>query len=467
MPSKGIHCYSYVAVAGCQIEFSVPKQTICKDQLHIFGNDHLEIDKHNIEGAFNFSGAFSFKVTQNGNQIAFESIEVNVVTGNLEGGNLRSMENQRSVVTNDVIVTYGFYDAGPGVAGLPKTDRVWVTVTPNFSGWMGQIAPPGSAQASKPFSKMFLPAAHDIGMNSMQSSDALLQSSALVDVLSSVDPVFAKIAGMMTHDAAIAIAPNIIRGLAITQKDTLSTILGIGARYFEFRPAYLHNAIRPTHPIPDVLYFSHSAIPGMRYDEFLHDIVVFLMQHTEEIIMVQLRWDGVPAECARPSDEDMANYLNTALAASNGTIIAGSEDDMLHSTITELRDQHKRLILFANSDSFSTYTDAGNATINGDTIIAEFNTLTPEKQAGKPFTNLQCQATATNIPEVVAYSVLAANASSSCLLATKPMCDSKTLPWIQANAGRLDPNQLVVVMNDFVDGATADVCIEWSRKRLE
>lgn len=187
----------------------------------------------------------------------------------------------------------------------------------------------------------------------------------------------------------------------------------------------------------------------MQYDEFLHDTVEFLMQNPEEIVVVQLRWDGVPAECARPTDEDLTNYLNTALAASNGSIVAGSEDDMLRSAISELRDQHKRLILFVNSDSFSTYTDAGNATLNGDSIVAEFNSLTPEKQAGKPFTNLQCQATATNIPEVVAYSVLAANASSSCLLATKPMCDSKTLPWIQSEAGRLDPNQLVVVMNDF------------------
>jgi hypothetical protein len=467
MPSKGVQCFSYIGVAGCQIEFSVPGNIVSKNQLQNFGNDHLEIDKEHIKGPFKFNGTFSFKITQNGNQIAFESIDVNVVTGNLERGNLKSMANQTSVITNEAIVNYGFYDAGTGVAHLPDRDQVWVTVTPNYSTWMGQLAPQGSPQASKPFSKLFLPAAHDIGMNSMQSADALLQSSALVDVLSHVDPIFAKIAGMMTHDAVLAIAPNIIRGLAITQKDTLPTILSIGARYFEFRPAYLHSAIRPTHPIPDVLYFSHSAIPGMRYDEFLHDTVEFLIQNLEEIVVVQLRWDGVPGECARPTNEDLANYLNTALSASNGSIISGSLDDILHSTISELRDQHKRLIVFANSDSFSTYTDPGNATLNGDSIVAEFNSLTPEKQAGKPFTNLQCQATATNIPEVVAYSVLAANASRSCLLATKPICDSKTLPWIQQNAGRLDLNQLVVVMNDFFDGATADVCIQWSRKRLE
>jgi hypothetical protein len=229
----------------------------------------------------------------------------------------------------------------------------------------------------------------------------------------------------------------------------------------------LHKDIRPDHPIPDVLYFSHSAIPGMAYAQFLHDTVSFLASHPDEIVVVQLRWDGVPAECAHPTDQDLANYLNDALNTSNGAVAAGSLDDMLHLTIQELRDQRKRLILFMPADSYSTYTDKGNATLNGDSIIDEFNLLTAQLQAGKPFTNIQCQATASNIPDAVAYSVLAANADSSCLLSTKAICDSKTLPWIVQNAQRLDPGELVVVMNDFVDGATADVAIDWSRKRLE
>lgn len=140
---------------------------------------------------------------------------------------------------------------------------------------------------------------------------------------------------------------------------------------------------------------------------------------------------------------------------------------MLTKSTSQLRAEQKRLILFVNSDSFSTYTDEGNATINGDSIINEFNNLSPERQGGHPFTNLQCQATATNIPDVVVFSVLNTNASSSCLLGTKPICDSKTLPWIQREGGRLIDGQLVVVMNDFCDGATSDVCIEWSRRRLE
>ncbi|KUJ07193.1 PLC-like phosphodiesterase [Mollisia scopiformis] len=466
MPSKGVQCYSYIAIPGCEIQFSVPGKDIIKNQSKTFGNDHLEVDKKNIKGAFDFVGTFSFKVLHDGNQIASESVNINVLSGNLEAGTLKTMENQQSVSSNGIIVAYGFYDAGQGVAGLPSSDQCYVTVTPDYSGWMGQVAPQGSGEAGQPFSKLFLPAAHDIGMNSMQNADAVLSSNTIVDALIKIDPTFAKIAGMMSHDAVMAIAPNIVRGLAITQKDTLSTILSLGCRYFEFRPAYLHSAIRPFHPIPDVLYFSHSAIPGMAYQQFLNDVVAFLVGHPDEIVVVQLRWDGIPNECAHPTDQDLANYMSTALASSHGGLLQGSIDDMLQLTISQLRQQKKRLILFGPVDSFSTYTDPGNATLNGDSIIAEFNQLTPQLQAGKPFTNLQCQATASNVRDAVVYSVLAANADSSCLLATKPICDSKTLPWIVANAGRLNGSELVVAMNDFFDGATADVCIDWSKKRL-
>ena len=236
MPSKGIQCYSYIAVPGCAVEFSVPGTTIVRKDLRVFFNDHLEVDKDHIEGPFNFTGSFDFKVMQNGSQITQKSVEINALTGNEGKGSLNSMDNQTSIVTKDRILAYGFYNAGPGVAGLPKANQCYVTVTPNYSGWMGQLAPPGSSQAGQPFFKMFLPAAHDIGMNSMQNADAVLGSSALVEVMKTYSPVFAKIAGAMTHDAVMHIAPNIVKGLTITQKDTLPTILSIGARYFEFRP---------------------------------------------------------------------------------------------------------------------------------------------------------------------------------------------------------------------------------------
>lgn len=153
MPSKGIQIYSYIAVSGCQIEFNVPGGNLVKNQLRTFSDDHLEVDKAHISGFFDFTGTFSFRVTENGNQIANESANINVLTGNIEAGTMKTMENQTSVVTNDLIVSYGYYEAGPGVAGLPSSDQCWVAVTPNYSAWMGQVAPQGSPQAAKPFSR--------------------------------------------------------------------------------------------------------------------------------------------------------------------------------------------------------------------------------------------------------------------------------------------------------------------------
>jgi hypothetical protein len=50
------------------------------------------------------------------------------------------------------------------------------------------------------------------------------------------------------------------------------------------------------------------------------------------------------------------------------------------------------------------------------------------------------------MPDVVAYSVLTANVSNSCLLATKGICDHNTLPWIRTKAlNALTAEQLLVI----------------------
>lgn len=213
----------------------------------------------------------------------------------------------------------------------------------------------------------------------------------------------------------------------------------------------------------------HGPIPGMAFDHFLYDCIAFLVANPLEIIVVQLRWDGVPAECARPGDAELAEYLKAALQNSNGTIITGSLDDMTRLSIQELRTQRKRLILFKEVSVMSTYDDISNATLNGDSIIAAFDrSLSTTAEDGKALVNLQCQATASNIKEVVIYSVITANVSNSCLMSTKGICDSKTLPWIDRYAlERLQaPGKPIVVMNDFIDGHTAELGIVLSQRRL-
>jgi len=471
MPSKGVQVYSYISVPGCQVQFSVPASSITKTALTTWTSDHLEVDKKNISGLFDYTGRFSFTVSRNGAQLTTQYVEVNTLTGDLEDGTMKDMATTPSIVTSDVIITYGFYDAGTGVAGLPSSHQCWVTVSANHSNWMGDTIPSNSPQASKTFRKMVLPSAHDIGMNSMQTSQAILQKSG-TGLIKSVLGSFAGALSVLSKvsDSAInAIAPDIIRSLAITQKDSLATILTIGARYFEFRPAHCLPQMQAVSPLPDALYFQHGGIPGMAYAAFLHDIVQFLTAHTNEIIVVQLRWDGVPADCKRPTDQELGDTLKTALAISNGSVLTGTLSDVTGSTIAQLRSSKKRLIITQNLSQVSSYDDKANATLDGSSIVTALNNMSTKPPASHPLTVLQCQATATNIPDVIAYSVLASEASTSCLLATKPVCDTKTLPLLKGTVGQTlvtKADGLCAVMNDFFDGGTADVAIALSKVRL-
>ncbi|KAL2161734.1 hypothetical protein VTH06DRAFT_8296 [Thermothelomyces fergusii] len=471
MPSKGVHVFTYIAVPGCSIELSVPGQTVTVKELRRFSDVALEVESSEIKSFFNKRGKFAFKVFRNGSQITEQWIHVNAITGNASGGTMESIADTPSIFHDDLVVSYGLYEAGKGHDLLPNRHQCYVTVSPNYARWMAKLAPPGSEAEKKPFRRLVLPSAHDVGMNSMESSGAVLRrvGGAVVGQLVNDNRILTKLADKLSADAIALIAPNIIYSLAITQKDSLEAMLKIGARYFEFRPARLHSAVRDKGALPDRLYFQHGAIPGMAYDAFLAGVVSFLLAHPSEIVVVQLRWDGVPDVCAKPSPEEKKRYLRDALRAADGEIAVGSLQDMKKLTIEQLRRDRKRLIMLDSVDSLSTYTDEGNATLTGDSILQALpQVLKRENQRGKAFINIQCQATASNIVKAVVYSVLEASATTSCLLATKAVCDHKILPWCRDNVlSTCDPDKLVVLMNDFIDGATADVAVRLSKQRLE
>jgi hypothetical protein len=471
MPSKGVQCYSYNGVAGCQIEFSVPGRTLIKTDYKQYTNDHLEVDKSQIPGIFNYAGTFRCRVTQNAVELLNVWVVINSLTGNLQGGNMRAMTDQASVLTGTLCINYSFYDstANKSEFGLPSANQFYVVVTPSASNWMSLVAPPGSQAASKPFSRFVIPAAHDIGMNSIQNADACIQNTPgqFIHSLTGSVPVISDISSKVPSNLIVGQASNIIESLAITQKDTLDTIFTCGARYFEFRPAHLPNAIRPLKPIPDVLYFMHGPIPGMAYGQFLAGCVDFLLKNPGEIVVFQQRWDGVPKDCVPATQQELDDALNTALKAANGNLKAGTVEDMQQLSIDALRMQQKRLIVLKNVASYSSYTDQGNATLDGNSIIQEFNGMTTAHQGGNAFTNLQCQATASNIKGAVAFSALTANVSNSCLLCTKAVCDNKTMPWIRSNAlNKLQAEQLIVIMDDFFDGAICDLARDLTAQRL-
>jgi hypothetical protein len=92
-------------------------------------------------------------------------------------GTMTTIANTHSVIHPDprIIVSYGFYESGTGHDILPDRHQCYITVTPNYSDWLGQVAPIGSPQRDQPFRRLVLPAAHDVGMNSMQNCATILK----------------------------------------------------------------------------------------------------------------------------------------------------------------------------------------------------------------------------------------------------------------------------------------------------
>jgi hypothetical protein len=101
-------------------------------------------------------------------------------------------------------------------------------------------------------------------------------------------------------------------------------------------------------------------------------------------------------------------------------------------------------------------------------MVTKLNEMAKSPPKGHPITLLQCQATATNIRDVIIASVVDSDVSTSPILATKPVCDGKILPLLRGECGKCltKEESVVVLLNDFFDGATADVAIELCRERL-
>ncbi|CAN9237726.1 unnamed protein product [Alternaria sp. RS040] len=468
MPSKGVRCFTYIAVDGVEIEYTVPKQSVKLSSQRQFLHDHLEVESSNLPH-FKFTGNFEFIVRQHGQELTKQWVAINSMTGKLEDGTMVNMDQTPSIFANDLIITYGFYDAGPGLAELPKQHQCYVTVSKNYENWMRDVISQGSEKSHRPFHKMVLSSSHDIGMNNMSSSLSLLKNAGtgvIKEVLGRSLPHALSIINKVGDGAINRIAPDIIRALAITQKDTLDTILKIGARYFEFRPAKCHRQMQKVSSLEDTWYFQHGAIPGMPYRVLLDHIIRFLDEHKDEIIVVHNRWDGVPADCPRPTDDELLSVLTPLLAGKE--LKVGNQDAMMRQSIHDLRASHTRLILLKDCTQVSNYDDAANATLTGDSMVAKLSDMSEDPPKGHPITLLQCQATATNIRDVIVASVLDSDVSTSPILATKPVCDGKILPLLRGDIGKklTREESVVVILNDFFDGATADVAIELCEERL-
>lgn len=462
MPSKGVQVYSYISVPGYSVEFIVPAQSATHTISNNFSSTHLEVESHNIPGHLNFTGRFEWRVLRDGEIIGSAYNDINTLTGNLAGGTMTSTQAFAPIVTDEVIITYCFYDAGHGQVGLTNRDQCYVTVCSTANRyWMGTLAPPGSPQAQKPFSRFVLAAPHDNGMNSMTTCDAIF-SSANIDTISELRKFIPQVEWLSSISDAFILEhlPEIVYGTAITQKKEISIMLALGARYFEFRPAELLPAFQRLSKLPNKFYFQHACIPGIAFDDFLDQQVRFLDENPSEIVTLHFRYDNIVKQCRRPTSQEITDLLNEACAKARNTFLTWGDRTLFSQPIDALRQNGTRLIVVNEAEKYDSWTAAAYATLTPDPILAQFESMTTEGQESTDLTILQCQATSQSIKEVLIYSIVSANAATSCLTSTKASNDMVLLPWIRAHAlERLRAERTIVIMNDFIDGATTDTTI--------
>ncbi|RAK71680.1 PLC-like phosphodiesterase [Aspergillus fijiensis CBS 313.89] len=471
MPSKGISVYSYIspAVEGYEVGFSIPGEDVLHTSAQNFTPRRLELDSANIPGADNFTGRLEWKVFRYGEVVASAYNDISTLTGKLTGGEMVSTQDFHPIVLEDAIITYGFYNAGRGEVGLTKRDQCYVTIcSTDNRAWMGDLAPVGSMEAQKPFSRFALAAPHDNGMNSMDSCDAVFQhlDGDMLAAVRELVPMLAHIRHI-PDGFLMEKLPHIVYGLAITQKKEIAVMLNMGARYFEFRPAKLLPIFQKISSLPDTYYFQHACIPGLAFDAFLRAQVAFLDENPTEIVTIHIRWDNIVADCERPTEEQIGQLLTDACATTAVQPLTWGGRECFSQPIDELRSTGKRLICVIEADKYDSWTAEAYATLSADSILARFEGMTTEGQESSDLTVLQCQATSQSIKEVMIYSVVEAGAVSSCLTSTKAALDTRTLPWIRENAlERLQAERTIVIMNDFIDGATTDTSILLSKQRL-
>ncbi|KIW10660.1 hypothetical protein PV08_11624 [Exophiala spinifera] len=436
-----------------------------------WANNRMVLDSSNISGLFETVGKLQLVVKVNGTECCFEWQEVDSLWGGLGSGTMKDVGFQKTTIFENHMVQFTLYDAGPGLAGLPRSHQLNVTVAPKRSNWMGDVAPSGSPQEQKSFRKFVLPCAHDCGIFSMETVQKLAGLS--MDKWSMIqEAVFPLTPQYLQPFRALSpgLILKVVEALSRTQKDDIKTQLALGARYFEFRASKI-----PSCPpwLSDEYYFHHNMIPGVPLKTFFHDVVEFLGENEQEIVVIRLEFNHYSK--SHPDKDFVRRLLDSELQASiaNGNQLKTISFPPEERTIAELRSNDERLIFFFNDEPdaqpYDNYSSDRHADLKGDRIIAEFETYDIEEQtrATNPtqFTIFQCQGTASENNDVVANTVI--TGGNKCLLATKAICDAKTLPWLTTKAlDRLADDHLGVIMNDFFDLATSDVANLLSTLRL-
>lgn len=473
MTTKGLDYYFYIAnlpsciyVSASDAGTSTPKFTddINGNPAHWkTGNVQIGVSGVGLYGEFQWSTETTPVIQKN--------VKINPLTGNVGGGTLANMMSTPSYTAGGINVSYGFYDAGVGIGDLTNQDQAYSYFTSSQQNWMGDLVAQDASVNDAPFSSFVLPGAHDAGTFDLSAAQAILAAGGTVTAafLSLLGPgaiLGAIVAGLTAGQAITAIT-----NLAVTQKDNITTMLNLGCRYFDFRPGMLPKALQS---FDKNLYHIHTAIPGYGYKAFLVDILQWLQSNPSEIVVVNANTAGFADHTTMdPSVEQLTSGLDDVLNELQSTIVVGSTAD-LDRSYSSLINANKRLIFLNQigewypANKYDSYNNSYKTT-KPAAIINAISAMNEQGQVGNDFTVLQLQGTASGTgAAVVVAAALSQSSASSPLMSTKAKFDNTTYPWVTDNVPlNLGNNQLVVLLNDFVDNLLASTAQQLTLQRIQ
>jgi hypothetical protein len=189
-------------------------------------------------------------------------------------------------------------------------------------------------------------------------------------------------------------------------------MLNLGCRYFDFRPGYAPSQISS---FATGIYHEHTVLPGYPFQNFLTDVLNWLIQNSTEIVVIGANNQGFEQSNMTPSEQVLENILAQVQQATNSSIVIGTAKD-LNTSYGSLLEANKRLIFLNQigdwypAKKYDSYSDSAYATTKPQSIIGALNQITSAEQVGSDYTILQLQGTATATGKTV---IAAAAASQS------------------------------------------------------
>lgn len=487
MSSKGLDCYFFSSDSKFKVlwEARGNGDVVCSIPNVMQGWKHLEIDSSDL-GYFEHSGCFRMKAWLDNRLILEKYAEIAPTTGNLCATDLGDMLNTPPFISKDMTVCYGFSDTGMG-----RSDQAYMYVTENYSHWMGDLMAANPDIKKQSFQVFVLPGSHDSGMFTgiNNDSEAKLLIANLIKEYSTLENLGKALLGALAgYTGASIISPLLpsvavafagvlstlalttstvrraIINLAYTQKDDIKTQLALGARFFDFRPGYNVSSSKTD----EKLRHQHLFIPGYEFDKFLFDVVSFLKSNLQEIVVVNINYNGFMKPEMIPLDTVVEAAIAAALNKSD--INLGNVTDLTQTIDTLLTLNKRLIIMYGNGKTFEdSYNDVDYGTDQPASVIkaidSTLNTVKPV--IGKI---LQLQATyllklMQNKTDLAGFLITFSDATSP-LLFTKSRFDNATYTWVEKNCnGNVGNSGLVVLLNDFVDNALTYHAISATTKR--